>query len=228
MGDSEKLDPSLGKNRYSFLEQYNYFSELINFLCPNEKVILVLHDAGSLIGFHWANNHRDLLIGIAYMESIVCPLELNDFPKEMQVDLPENGLEGTLNQPPFLLENFLLKERKYTQVEENYYRAPFRNPGEDCRPIISFDIPVKEDKNFVCDTLKFSQEYSEWMSTNELPKLLIKADPGYLIRNRCYEICKKWKNQTEVNVKGRHFIQEQCPIEVGEAIANFVDKILKK
>jgi hypothetical protein len=35
MGDSEKLDPSLGKNRYSFLEQYNYFSELINLLCPN-------------------------------------------------------------------------------------------------------------------------------------------------------------------------------------------------
>ena len=61
MGDSEKLDPSLGKNRYSFLEQYNYFSELINLLCPNEKVILVLHDASSLIGFHWANNHRDLL-----------------------------------------------------------------------------------------------------------------------------------------------------------------------
>jgi haloalkane dehalogenase len=35
MGDSEKLDPSLGKNRYSFLEQYNYFSELINLLYPN-------------------------------------------------------------------------------------------------------------------------------------------------------------------------------------------------
>ena len=66
------------------------------------------------------------------------------------------------------------------------------------------------------------------MSTNDLPKLLIKADYGYLIRNRTYEICKKWKNQTEVNVKGRHFIKEICPKEIGETIAKFVDKILNK
>ena len=63
---------------------------------------------------------------------------------------------------------------------------------------------------------------------NEIPKLLIKVDPGYLIRNRLYDICKKWKNQTEINVKGRHFIQEICPKEIGEAIAKFVDKILNK
>ena len=44
------------------------------------------------------NNHRDLLIGIAYMESIVAPLEMNDFQKFMQIDLPPDGLEGTLKK----------------------------------------------------------------------------------------------------------------------------------
>ena len=225
MGDSEKLDPSLGKNRYSYSEQYNYFTELINTLCPNEKVILVLHDAGSLVGFNWANKHRDLVIGIAYMESIVAPLEMNDFPKFMQIDLPPDGLEGTLKDPPFLVEKLLLTKREFTEFEKSVYRAPFKNVGEDCRPVISFDIPVNGYPEY---TTKISADYSEWMSTNELPKLLIKGDPGYLIRNRTYEICKKWKNQTEVNVKGRHFIQEICPKEIGEAIAKFVDKILNK
>lgn len=128
MGDSEKLDPALGKNRYCYDEQYQYFTELINLLCPNQKVILVIHDAGSLVGFHWAEQHRDLVLGIAYMESIVAPLVLDDFPKFMQVDMP-NGLEGTLNQPPFLVEKLLLTERQYTKTEEEYYRAPFKNVG---------------------------------------------------------------------------------------------------
>ena len=112
MGDSEKLDPSLGKNRYSYSEQYNYFTELINIFCPNEKVILVIQDVGSLVGFNWANKHRDLIIGIAYMESIVAPLEMNDFPKFMQIDLPPEGLEGTLNQPPFLVEKITFNRKK--------------------------------------------------------------------------------------------------------------------
>jgi hypothetical protein len=30
-----------------------------------------------------------------------------------------------------------------------------------------------------------------------------------------------WPNQTEVTVKGIHFVQEDSPIEVGAAVANF-------
>ena len=46
------------------------------------------------------------------MESIVAPLEMNDFPKFMQIDLPPEGLEGTLNQPPFLVEKITFNRKK--------------------------------------------------------------------------------------------------------------------
>ncbi len=35
-------------------------------------------------------------------------------------------------------------------------------------------------------------------------------------------ICKTWPNQTEFTVKGVHFIQEDSPAEIGEAVAGFV------
>jgi haloalkane dehalogenase len=33
---------------------------------------------------------------------------------------------------------------------------------------------------------------------------------------------RTWPNQTEVTVKGIHFVQEDSPIEIGAAVANFV------
>ena len=36
--------------------------------------------------------------------------------------------------------------------------------GEDCRPVISFDIPVN---GFPENTNKYAKDYSEWMGENE-------------------------------------------------------------
>lgn len=227
MGDSEKLSPLIGKDRYSLDEQCKYFEELIDLLCPNEKVILVIHDCGSMVAFHWANTHRDRVLGIAYMESIVAPLQLTDFPEatqEQAKNMSPDFMEMSLQQQPFLFDGLMFCDREFSAVEKQYYLAPFQTP-EDRRPTISFDMPVNGYPEY---SSKLVGEYSRWMSENELPKLLIKAEPGYLIRNnRLYDICRQWKNQIEVTVKGHHFIQETTPDEVGQAIAEFVGGVLK-
>ncbi len=33
------------------------------------------------------------------------------------------------------------------------------------------------------------------------------------------DFCRQWKNQTEITVKGSHFIQEDSPDEIGQAIS---------
>ena len=38
-----------------------------------KKIFLVIHDWGSVLGFHWANQHRDRVAGIAFMEAGVIP-----------------------------------------------------------------------------------------------------------------------------------------------------------
>ena len=36
------------------------------------------------------------------------------------------------------------------------------------------------------------------------------------------EFCRTWRNQTEVTVEGIHFVQEDSPDKIGEALAAFV------
>ena len=51
------------------------------------------------------------------------------------------------------------------------------------------------------------------------------ADPGVLIKGRVLEFCRTWPNQTEVSVKGRHFLQEDSPDEIGRALQEFVKSV---
>ena len=221
MGDSEKLDPALGVSRYSFNEQRKYLHGLWDALDLGNEVILVLHDTGSMFGFDWANQHRNRVQGIAYMESIVAPLLISDFPDHVQAQLRQmtpEGLEASLQGLDFL-EGFLLGAREFSDVEKAQYRAPFLQPGEDRRPMISFDLPIEGQP---AHTVQIAEDYSRWLGQSDVPKLLIRAEPGYLLTNRLYGIAKTWPHQIEVTVKGSHYLQETTPDEVGAAIAGFV------
>lgn len=55
-----------------------------------------------------------------------------------------------------------------------------------------------------------------------VPKLFINADPGALLTGRPKELCRSWRHQTEVTIAGKHFVQEDSPDEIGEAIRQFV------
>ena len=58
-----------------------------------------------------------------------------------------------------------------------------------------------------------------------MPKLFINADPGSILVGRQREVCRAWPNQTEVTVKGLHFLQEDSPDEIGRAVADFVGRV---
>ena len=58
-----------------------------------------------------------------------------------------------------------------------------------------------------------------------IPSILINAEPGAIMVGKQLELCRKWPNQTEVTVKGSHFIQEDSPDEIGQAIAQWREKL---
>ena len=67
--------------------------------------------------------------------------------------------------------------------------------------------------------------YAGWMAENEIPKLFVNAEPGAILVGAQREFCRQWPNQTEVTVKGSHFIQEDCGPEIGRAIADWFRRI---
>ena len=80
MGGSDKLHPS-GPDRYNYAEQRDYLFALWDALDLGDNVTLVLHDWGSVLGFDWANQHRDRIRGIAFMEASVTPISWSEFPR---------------------------------------------------------------------------------------------------------------------------------------------------
>ncbi len=66
MGDSDKLD-NPGPDSYRYVEHREYLFAAWQALGVSDRVTLVIHDWGSALGFDWAQQHPDLVLGIAYM-----------------------------------------------------------------------------------------------------------------------------------------------------------------
>jgi hypothetical protein len=57
---------------------------------------------------------------------------------------------------------------------------------------------------------------------SNLRKLFIAAEPGSILVGRAVEFCRRWPNQREVKVRGIHFIQEDAPVQIGQALETFI------
>jgi haloalkane dehalogenase len=78
MGDSDKLAPS-GPDRYTYAEQRDYLFALWDHLALGNRIVLVIHDWGSALGFEWARRNPARVAGIAYMEALVTPVTWADW-----------------------------------------------------------------------------------------------------------------------------------------------------
>ncbi|MCG8383481.1 MAG: haloalkane dehalogenase [Gammaproteobacteria bacterium] len=225
-GDSEKLPPEEGPERYSFHTAYHYLNKLLNVINANAEVTLVIHDWGSALGFYWAQQHPDRVRGIVYMEAIVCPLNWSDWPEGAQGIFKgfrsDKGEDLVLNRNLFIegvLPSSVL--RSLTDEEMAHYRAGFSTP-DDRQPTLNWprQIPIEgEPANMVA----LVESYGDWLTNNHtLPKLFINADPGSILVGRQREYCRRWPNQTEVTVKGSHFVQEDSPVEIGQTVASWL------
>lgn len=227
MGDSGKLSPS-GPERYTFKEQREFLHALWDKLNLGNKAILVLHDWGSALGFDWANQHRDRIQGIAYMESIVKSMTWDEFPEtahDIFRAFRSPAGEGLVLEANAFVEQLLPGAimRSLSDEEMNHYRQPFLQPGEDRRPTLTWPRQIPLDGAPV-DVVEIVDAYSAWLAQSEVPKLFINSNPGSLAP-LTREYCRTWKNQTEVTVDGLHFIQEDSPNEIGRALADFVKKL---
>jgi haloalkane dehalogenase len=230
MGDSDKL-PNSGPGSYRFVEHRRYLDALLEALNVHERVTLVIHDWGSALGFDWANRHRDAVKGIAYMEAIVRPQGWDHWDV-MNMRPFLQALRSEAGEKMVLQENFFIEKivpgavlRTLTPEEMNEYRRPFAEPGEGRRPTLTWprEIPIEGDP---ADTAAIVGAYAEWLASSDVPKLFVKAEPGALLGSGVnLDTVRKWPAQTEVTVKGVHFIQEDSADEIGEAIANWMASI---
>ena len=223
-GDSEKLPASEGADRYSFEVAYEYLDGLLQEIGANQNVTLVIHDWGSGLGFHWARLNPNSVKGIAYMEAIVMPLTWDDWPESARGIF--QGFRSPKGEDLVLERNMFVEAvlpssviRDLSEEEMAAYRAPFDTP-DNRQPTLNWprQIPIEGEPAHMVELV---EAYGTFMAGSDIPKLFVNADPGSILVGKQRDFCRSWPNQVEVTVKGLHFLQEDSPEEIGQAVATW-------
>ncbi len=225
MGDSDKLE-NKSAGTYTFIEHRKWLDELLNLLDIGNRVILVVHDWGSALGFDWAKRNQDRVAGIAYMEGIVRPLKNWDEWPSSSAPIFQ-GFRSEAGEKLVMEKNIFVEKvlpgsvlRGLTEEEMEVYRRPFNIP-EDRRPTLDWpnQIPIEGHPK---DVTEITKSYSEYLSTSNVPKLFVNAEPGAILVGEQREFCRSWPNQQEITVSGSHFIQEDSPDLIGKGILDWL------
>ena len=221
MGGTDKSPTS----SYRFIDHRRYLDGWFDAMDLESNVTLVLHDWGSALGFDWANRNQERIKGIVYMEAIVQPLTWEMWPKPSRGIF--QGMRGVTGEEMILERNLFVERilpgsilRELSVEEMNIYRKPYVDVGESRLPTLAWprEIPIDGVPEDVHDIVG---DYADWLPTSAVAKLFINGDPGAILVGAQREFCRTWENQEEVTVKGVHFLQEDCPAEIGAAIANW-------
>jgi haloalkane dehalogenase len=226
MGDSG----GSSSGSYRFLDHAEHLDAWFDAVLPEGPVVLVIHDWGSALGFHWAHCHPERVVGIVFTEAIVTPVSWADWPAAatgiFQAMRSEVG-ERLVLQDNVFVERILPASvlRELGEAEMAVYRRRYTEAGESRRPTLTWprEIPIEGTPADVHDIVA---AYSQWLGTHPgLPKTFVNAEPGSILVGRQREVARSWPDLVEVTVPGSHFVPEDSPTEIGEAVLGLLRRL---
>jgi len=226
MGYSDKPDIS-----YSYEDHAKYFAGFIKKL-GLKNITLVIHDWGSFLGFDYAMNNPKNIKGLVFMEAMLLPVpSYKAMPpqvRDMMKALRTPGVGEKLGiEDNIFIEKILpsMAVRTLTKEEMDNYRRPYLDK-ESRKPLLMWPRelviagkPIKNSKKQLA--------YLEKLKKSEIPKLLLHATPGALMPKEMVQWCKSNlpSLKTVYLGEGRHFLQEDHPIKISDAILNWYKNI---
>lgn len=225
MGKSDQPDIN-----YGFTDGYEYMVGFIDKL-GLKNITLVVHDWGSMLGFHYANLNRANVKAIAFMESVVQLTNWKGMPfsQRMAIKMVKTPIIGALmvKRANIFIKKMIpdLIMRKLTTEEMEHYAAPY--PTYKSRHVLlrwPEDAPYKVKPQHV---QKAVISYSKWLAETEIPMLCLYVTPGVGLQAVDREFIKtNFRNTKMVNLgEGTHFLQEDYPHEIGTELTNWYQMI---
>jgi haloalkane dehalogenase len=227
MGDSDPL-PDSGPGRYRFVEHREYLDGVLAALGVRTDVVIVGHDWGGVLGIDWARRHPGAVRGVAYLETLVAPVSWSG------ENAPDPELFGPLRtdagEQLVLRDNVFVEKvlpagtrRRLSDEEMAAYRAPYSQPGESRRPTLTWPREIPIDGH-PADVEAIVTANAEWMATTAVPKLFVNGSPGALLTGPLRRLCRTWPHQREVTVPGLHFLPEDAPQQIADALDDWLQE----
>ena len=231
MGASDKL-PHLA---YRFVEHANYIDDFCATVIPSsQKVILVLHDWGSGLGFHWARRNSHRVAGLAFFE-FVTPMPTWENLEKGGVADGFRAFRGPseVGRKLVIEDNVFVESvlpggvvRGLTDKEMEHYRAPYLEQSSR-EPLYRWanEVPIEGNP---ADVYAIAEKFHAWLLSSEVPKLFFWATPGIVIG----EELAGWYKKTLRNVRsvgigpGKHYLQEDNPHFIGTELAKWIDQAI--
>ncbi len=229
MGDSDK--PVLKETYKEVSESLFAFLDGLDL----QDAVLVIHDWGSCLGWHYARTRPEKVSAICFMEAMTPPF----MPIASYESLgPFEDFLCTINTPG---------AGEKLIMEDNYFLDQFLGHGSPNGPLPA-DVmaeynryyPTVESRQILldwpreipvagspADMTEIVQANGDWLLTTEFPKLMFHVDPGAVIPVQQ----AKWLKQNLMNIEavflgqGGHFLQEDFPDEIGRGLADWLTRV---
>ena len=229
MGDSSKPDI-----KYTYDEQAKYLHDFLDSL-DLKDAILVVHDWGSALGFHYARTRPERISAIAFMEATLPPyfpipsLEAMGPSADFLKNVRTNGVgEEMIMKKNVLIDQFLRYSTPEKPMSDNViaqYNSYFTNE-KSRQPLLQWlrEIPIGGTPANVHD---IGLKNNKWIIESEIPKLLFYVTPGVLVP----EATVKYMEENAKNIKtiglgpAGHFMQEVYADEIGAGLAQWLETI---
>ena len=219
---------------YTFADHYRYIEAFIEEMGLT-NITLVVHDWGSGLGLHYAQQNPDNVRGIVTMEAIIAPLIPAESYDAMPTDLgnffrtvrdPESGRRLLIEENFFVeqaLPGFIV--RPLAEEAHDVYRAPF--PAEQSRIQVNQwpnEMPIGEVPRQTHDIVT---AYNAWLEETEIPWLFLYATPGALNPPEAADYWAARANNIETVYigAGLHYVQEDQPYAIGRAISDWYRRL---
>jgi len=222
MGKSDKPDLE-----YTYQDHKRYLDAFIEALDLRD-ITFVIHDWGSVLGFDYAVEHGDNVVGIAFMESIIPP----SFPQSAPIGGPLGRYRSAEGEELILEQNQFVEQilpgsviRGLTDEEMDYYRAPYPTPASRL-PTLQWprELPTGGEPARNVDVVN---RIGGWMQGTDIPMLFMWARPGALNNESFADAMEERVKNIQIAFigAGRHFIQEDQPENIGRTLADWRRRI---
>ena len=228
MGDSDK--PNMTETYHESAHYLHTFLDSLDL----QDAILVIHDWGSALGWHYARTRPDRIAAVAFMEAMAPPF----MPmKDITVLHPQMVEFMTGIRTPGVGEQMIMEQNLFLDAFMRHdgaglsdevmaeYNRPY--PTADSRKILldwPREIPMEGSPS---DVHAVVQSNSDFVTESTFPKLMFHVSPGAVIP----EFAAEWIKENLTNIEaiylgeGGHFIQEQYPDEIGKGLADWLTRV---